>query len=45
MRARHSALEWAMLAGLTAMWGSSFVVIKLGLATLPPATLDRKSVV
>jgi drug/metabolite transporter (DMT)-like permease len=31
--------DWALLAALVAMWGSAFMFIKLGVATVPPATL------
>lgn len=38
--ARHQgALAWALLLALVAMWGSSFLFNKLGVATVPPATL------
>jgi drug/metabolite transporter (DMT)-like permease len=37
---QHRTLEdWALLLALVAMWGSSFMFNKLGLATVPPATL------
>lgn len=32
-------LAWALLLALVAMWGSSFLFNKLGVATVPPATL------
>lgn len=35
----HPAKHWALLLALTAMWGSAFMFIKLGVATVPPATL------
>ncbi len=35
----RSALDWTLLAALVAMWGSSFMFIKLGVATVPTATL------
>jgi len=31
--------NWALLAALAAMWGSAFMFVKLGVATVPPATL------
>ena len=31
--------DWALLLALVAMWGSSFMFNKLGVATVPPATL------
>jgi len=31
--------DWAMLLALVAMWGSSFMFIKLGVATVPTSTL------
>jgi drug/metabolite transporter (DMT)-like permease len=37
--AKHGVTEWVLLLALTAMWGSSFMFIKLGVATVPPATL------
>ena len=39
MSARRSATDWALLLTLAAMWGSAFMFIKLGVATVPPATL------
>lgn len=35
----HRIRDWALLAALVAMWGSAFMFIKLGVATVPPATL------
>ena len=32
-------MDWMMLAALVAMWGSSFMFIKLGVATVPTSTL------
>ena len=32
-------IDWLLLFGLVAMWGSSFMFNKLGVATVPPATL------
>ena len=37
--AKHGVAEWVLLLALTAMWGSAFMFIKLGVATVPPATL------
>ena len=37
--AKHGIAEWVLLLALTAMWGSAFMFIKLGIATVPPATL------
>jgi len=31
--------HWALLLALTAMWGTTFMFVKLGVATVPPATL------
>ncbi|MDP2238902.1 MAG: DMT family transporter [Burkholderiales bacterium] len=31
--------DWALLAALVVLWGSNFMFIKLGVATVPPATL------
>ena len=39
MNPRRSALDWALLAALVAMWGSSFMFIKLGITTVPTSTL------
>lgn len=35
----HSLRDWALLLALVAMWGSAFMFNKLGVATVPPATL------
>lgn len=35
----QGTLAWALLLALVAMWGSSFLFIKLGVAAVPPATL------
>lgn len=35
----HSLKDWALLATLVALWGSNFMFVKLGVATVPPATL------
>ena len=32
-------MDWALLFALVAMWGSTFLFTKLGVATVPPATL------
>lgn len=37
--AKHGITEWALLLALAAMWGSAFMFIKFGVATVPPATL------
>jgi len=39
MRPHHSAREWSLLLALVGMWGSSFMFIKIGVATVPPTTL------
>jgi len=39
MNAHRSVRDWTMLAALVAMWGSSFMFIKLGVATVPTSTL------
>lgn len=39
MAVSHSVRNWALLAALVAMWGSAFMFVKLGVATVPPATL------
>jgi drug/metabolite transporter (DMT)-like permease len=38
MQAR-SLRDWGLLAALTLLWGSNFMFVKLGVATVPPATL------
>jgi drug/metabolite transporter (DMT)-like permease len=35
----RSARDWVLLLALAAMWGTAFLFIKLGVATVPPATL------
>jgi drug/metabolite transporter (DMT)-like permease len=35
----HGAKDWGLLAILVALWGSNFMFIKLGVETVPPATL------
>jgi drug/metabolite transporter (DMT)-like permease len=39
MPAQHNLRDWALLMALAAMWGSAFLFIKLGVATVPPMTL------
>ena len=34
-----SVRNWSLLLALVAMWGSSFMFIKIGIATVPPVTL------
>jgi drug/metabolite transporter (DMT)-like permease len=36
---RRPPADWLMLAALVAMWGSSFMFIKIGIATVPTSTL------
>ena len=45
MTSSHRIRDWALLAALVAMWGSAFMFIKLGVATVPPATLAASSLV
>jgi drug/metabolite transporter (DMT)-like permease len=33
------AKNWALLAALVAMWGSAFMFVKIGVASVPPSTL------
>jgi len=35
----HTLKDWGLLATLVALWGSNFMFVKLGVATVPPATL------
>ncbi len=35
----HRARDWVLLLALSAMWGTAFLFIKLGVASVPPATL------
>ena len=35
----RSARDWVLLLALSAMWGTAFLFIKLGVASVPPATL------
>ena len=37
--AARSLKDWGLLATLVALWGSNFMFVKLGVATVPPATL------
>jgi drug/metabolite transporter (DMT)-like permease len=37
--AARTLKDWGLLAALVALWGSNFMFIKLGVATVPPATL------
>ena len=39
MQSRRTLTEWALLLALVAMWGSSFMFNKIGVATVPPLTL------
>ena len=39
MQQGRTLTEWALLLALVAMWGSSFMFNKLGVATVPPLTL------
>jgi drug/metabolite transporter (DMT)-like permease len=39
MSSRQGTLAWVLLFALVGMWGSSFLFNKLGVATVPPATL------
>lgn len=39
MAAQRTLTDWALLLALVAMWGSSFMFTKLGVATVPPLTL------
>jgi drug/metabolite transporter (DMT)-like permease len=39
MPSSHALRDWVLLLLLAAMWGSAFMFIKLGVATVPPATL------
>lgn len=39
MSVRRSATDWALLIALVAMWGSAFMFIKIGVASVPPATM------
>ncbi|HEV2007666.1 MAG TPA: DMT family transporter [Burkholderiales bacterium] len=37
--AKHNITHWVLLLALAAMWGSAFMFVKLGIASVPPATL------
>lgn len=37
--AARTLKDWGLLATLVALWGSNFMFVKLGVATVPPATL------
>jgi drug/metabolite transporter (DMT)-like permease len=39
MQQQRTLTDWALLLALVAMWGSTFMFNKLGVATVPPATL------
>jgi drug/metabolite transporter (DMT)-like permease len=39
MQQHRTLTDWALLLALVAMWGSAFMFNKLGVATVPPATL------
>ena len=39
MQQHRTLTDWALLLALVAMWGSSFMFNKLGVATVPPLTL------
>lgn len=39
MQQHRTLTDWALLLALSAMWGSTFMFNKLGVATVPPATL------
>src|SRR5688500_19272566 len=39
MQQHRTLTDWALLLALSAMWGSTFLFNKLGVATVPPATL------
>jgi drug/metabolite transporter (DMT)-like permease len=39
MGPHRTVLDWVLLAALVAMWGSSFMFIKLGVTTVPTSTL------
>ena len=36
MRSRYNGTDWAMLLGLTVMWGSAFMLTKIAIAGIPP---------
>lgn len=35
----HGLRDWALLATLVLLWGSNFMFVKIGVASIPPATL------
>ena len=37
--------NWGLLLALVAMWGSAFMFMKIGVATVPPATLAASRIV
>lgn len=39
MQQTRTLTDWALLLALSAMWGSTFMFVKLGVASVPPATL------
>jgi len=39
VRAAQSAGNWALLAALTLMWGTTFVFVKIAVASVPPLTV------
>jgi drug/metabolite transporter (DMT)-like permease len=39
LRSQKSPIDWALLLSLGAMWGSSFMFIKIAVASAPPATV------
>ncbi len=39
VRASQSAGNWALLAALTLMWGTTFVFVKIAVASVPPLTV------
>lgn len=39
MQAARGLGDWALLATLVALWGSNFMFVKVGVDTIPPATL------
>ena len=41
----RSARDWMLLLALSAMWGSAFLFIKLGVASVPPASLAAARIV
>ena len=45
MQQHRTLTDWALLLALVAMWGSTFMFVKLGVASVPPATLVAVRVV